>query len=156
MPSSWNGIGTMYRSFGTPDQEGWMMATVWSTFLYIPIAPLRRERVRILRDVSSSYREFEVAGTTPLSFSEVMKTYFFSWIFVPIFVGWPFALALYLQASAPRLEDEAANPFEPPWWSVAIPMLSTVVLAWLSVTREGRRFEDSMRARGQQSRIPHQ
>lgn len=45
MPSSINGIGTMYYGRALPRPDGSIVRTVWITVFYIPLIPLGSHRV---------------------------------------------------------------------------------------------------------------
>ncbi len=158
MPSSWNGTGTSYLALGEPDDEGWMPATVWLTFFFLPILPLRRVKVRLLREQYSSMglssnesQELQIAEILPFSLLEVIKTYFFGWIFVPVVVLWPIVLAVYLGISSPRDPDQPATRPEPPWWLIAISVASMVVVIWFTMNHRSRRLRASLQAATQRA-----
>jgi len=142
----------MYRSFGRPEGEGWMTATIWLTFVYLPLLPLRRERVRLLRDEYSSWgvqasasQQFQIAGNSPISFLDVVKTYVFGWVLFPVLLVWPIILAVYLGSLTGRRE-------EAPWWPFALMMGSLVVALFVTMEVKRRRFQESMQAAEEERR----
>ncbi len=46
-PWAFNGFGLQYLDHGERDHEGWSTATLWLTAAHAPIAPVRRERIRL-------------------------------------------------------------------------------------------------------------
>lgn len=92
-----NGIGTMYlgaRPTGVPDERH---ATLWFTFFFAPLIPLRRVRVRLLphKGDGFSVRELERTALVP---SELLRTWAFSLVFVPVVAALLFALVPLVQA----------------------------------------------------------
>jgi hypothetical protein len=167
-----NGLGTMRydwqrRSEGTAD------ATLWFVIFFLPIAPLRREQVRVVgsgiqpTDFLSLLAAFggagkgfqttiEVLGPAESPGWRILKTYVLGWIGVPLLtlVG-PALLIIGAVTLLGRLGIQI-----PTWISDAAPALGLAgivwvacVVAWILDYAAGRRHVDSgdQRRRGTKS-----
>jgi hypothetical protein len=109
--STLNGFGTM-RYDWSHQADGTAEATLWFVLGFLPIVPLKRQRLRIISadpktptaaDIGLSAigftqafgTEFEVIGSTPLRLWGVLRTYVRGFVVtpvlafgVPVFVGW--------------------------------------------------------------------
>jgi hypothetical protein len=74
-----NGIGTAYLGFSEKDEEGAVQSTLWFTFLYLLLVPLRSERLRIA-DLRLDGMEYTPLERRPLQMREVLRTYLGYWI----------------------------------------------------------------------------
>lgn len=81
-----NGIGTTMLGFTDADQDGNCFATMWFTFLYIPILPLKRLKIHRVDEIS--FLEIE---RTPIVLNEVLLTYIKTPI-IGFIIFWPFLL----------------------------------------------------------------
>jgi hypothetical protein len=89
-----NGIGTTLLHNSRPDAGGRFFATRW-LMIVLPIAPLGRYYLRQGRSYDSgglftvrSTTEYEFHGRSRLRVSEVVRTYVFWWLVLPVvFVG---------------------------------------------------------------------
>jgi hypothetical protein len=86
--STLNGIGTRFNAVSQPDEQGNVHATHWFTFLYLPLVP--RWRAEIKREVTLPLKTFnyQIIQKLPLDRNEILKTYFYGWILIPLlFIG---------------------------------------------------------------------
>jgi hypothetical protein len=87
--STLNGIGIRFNRVSRPDNKGHVKATMWVTFLYLPIIPLWKAEV--IRENSLPLREFKyrVIHKLPLDVKEILITYLYGWILIPILMFGP-------------------------------------------------------------------
>lgn len=93
MMMRFNGIGTTLLGVGPQDNDGVADATVWFTFLWLPIIPLQRYKVKFL----GSKRErvtFNLLEKESLVASEVLKTYVLGLVAVPLITLGPIVIAI--------------------------------------------------------------
>lgn len=104
-----NGIGTRFNGFSSVDSDGKCTATNWFTLFYIPVLPLWRAEIK--REMHLPLKEFkyEVIRKTSLEKDEIVMTYFYGWILIPISLLLPFFFLipevtdmLGIQQPAPR------------------------------------------------------
>ncbi len=116
MPSSHNGTGTIYYGRSDETDDGSYVATVWFAILFLPIVPLRSERIRLLSEhaIPGSFtrRRLLVLGRVPLDWPKVWKTYLVGWSIL----GWYISL-IFLFAPLNRLCGDGSGPW--------------IVIAWL-------------------------
>jgi len=111
--SCFNGIGT--RLLGWKHHpDGTATATTWFTILYAPIFPGSRYRLvspsvdeepkisagqiaQAFLPIKRLYTEYEFIEAMPLSGQEVLRTYLFAYIWLPIILFMPLAAIFYLQ-----------------------------------------------------------
>lgn len=88
-----NGTGTTLLGISPMDSSGVATATRWITFLYLPVVPLARYRVHFLPNKGRgfSYQELERLG---LNGREILTTYLFFWLVIPLVLLAPFVLAI--------------------------------------------------------------
>lgn len=93
-----NGIG--FRLIGrvnAPEQgEKLCFATVWFSFLYLPLFPIRRILVRA--EYTLNQLQYSIIKKTPLVLREVLVTYLWGWILLPLFIFWPIITGMTIQA----------------------------------------------------------
>jgi hypothetical protein len=83
-----NGIGTLYYGW-KPLPDGSAEATCWFVVAFLPVLPLRRERIQLFSATPSDARlpiaqgAGHVIERLPLSWSSVLKTYFMGYVVVP-------------------------------------------------------------------------
>ena len=86
--STLNGIGTRFYDFSRPDEEGNCKVTLWISFMYLPLVPLKT--VIIKREVTKPHIfQYNVVGKAKIELFGILKTYFFSWIVMPLLLAWP-------------------------------------------------------------------
>lgn len=86
-----NGVGLRYLGLVPTEKTSEVLATVWFTFLYLPILPLRRERLML---VGQREFRFHVIERVTLDWNDVARTYVFGWILLPLLVLWPLPIAV--------------------------------------------------------------
>ncbi|MCB8945715.1 MAG: hypothetical protein H6658_18355 [Ardenticatenaceae bacterium] len=88
-----NGVGTTFLGISPMDETGVATATWWFTFLYLPLLPLGRRRVRFLphKGTGFSYQELE---RLPLNGREIALTYLTGWLLFPLLMLGPMALSI--------------------------------------------------------------
>lgn len=83
-----NGTGTTFLGISAADEKGESLATLWITFLFFPIFPIRRQRVIFLEQKGSGYT-YAILGDLPLDLSSVTKTYAYCWLLIPFLAASP-------------------------------------------------------------------
>lgn len=78
-----NGVGTTLLGVSEAAPDGTKTATVWFTFLFLPIIPLRRLRVAFVPQEGSGFAFVEVERTQ-LSVPEILQTLLFCYIVIPV------------------------------------------------------------------------
>jgi hypothetical protein len=83
--------GTGFTHLGPTAQDGEnrCAATVWLTLFFLPLFPIRRERLELGRYVGDDGYRFTVLERTKLAPGEIVKTLLFSWVLVPAAVLLP-------------------------------------------------------------------
>ena len=114
-----NGIGSAYLGFGPRDADDRRTATLWFTFFYLPVKPLRRHVLR-LHPRRSSGQAVEPLDETPLDRSEIRRTRLYGFLLFPLLILWPVPFAV---AAVGPLEEGNA-----PWWAAPAILLAVV---WL-------------------------
>jgi hypothetical protein len=83
MPRSGNGIGTVYFGRSLDAEDGSYVTTVWFVLFFLPILPLRSERVLPLSQFTNgaghTRTRYSVISRVPLVWSEVLKSYLVGW-----------------------------------------------------------------------------
>ena len=83
MPRSGNGIGTVYYGRSSEAEDGSYVTTVWAVFLFLPLFPLRSERVLPVSEFSNGagagWTRFTIVGRVPLDWREIRKSYVVGW-----------------------------------------------------------------------------
>jgi hypothetical protein len=127
-----NGIGTTFLGISPMDEDGVATATLWFTFVYLPLVPLKRQRVRFLpqKGTGFSYQELE---RLPWNGREIVLTYLTGWVLFPLLIFAPLALAVTEVWQALGL---------PPSWQIpymVVAIIWVIVLVWkLSDWHEAR------------------
>jgi hypothetical protein len=88
-----NGIGTAYLGLGPRDGTDCRCATLWFTFLFLPVKPLRRHRLRLTR--TSHGVVVEPIAETPLVPIEICRTRLYGFLIFPLLIAWPLPLAIF-------------------------------------------------------------
>jgi hypothetical protein len=132
------GIGTMWLGASRRDSEDRRFATLWFTFLFAPIVPLRRSLLRLLPHRGSGFSCQELARG-PLVAGEVVKTLLFSWIFVPVVAVGPSVPAV----EELRLKLGIPQSWQIPWIAIGIVWLA--VFVWKLADWHERRFRPDRR-----------
>ncbi|MFE7464553.1 hypothetical protein ACFU6R_10645 [Streptomyces sp. NPDC057499] len=94
---TFNGFGRTMLGKTKPDAAGACFATRWFTMLMLPIRPLGRYYIKegetvsasAGRGASTSTTEYVFLGEADLRASEVIQTYLFFWIVIPLVVAGP-------------------------------------------------------------------
>lgn len=88
-----NGIGTTFLGISVPDKNGISTATNWFTFLWLPIFPFSRVKVRFLPHTGSGF-SYQLISHEKLVFKEIIKTYLFCWMLFPLAIFGPAVLTI--------------------------------------------------------------
>lgn len=83
-----NGIGITFLGISKQDENGIATATAWFTFVYLPIFPISRSKVRFLPHRGNGF-SYELISKEKLVLKEILKTYLFGWILYPIIIAFP-------------------------------------------------------------------
>ncbi len=82
-----NGIGVAYLGLEPRRPDGSFWATRWFTFIYLPLIPLGRQRLRVVEQGQDLLiQELE---DSRLKGASILKTLVFCWLIVPGLVGTP-------------------------------------------------------------------
>ena len=85
-----NGIGFIH--LGAQHQsDRIVLATLWFSFLFLPVIPVRREQLEVLPSTGSGYA-FRVLAKLPLDAAAIIKTLTLYWVVLPLAVGLPVPL----------------------------------------------------------------
>ena len=85
MPRMSNGIGTRYLGASDRHDDGSFVTTEWFVLFYVPLLPLKSQRVVYIGDYSSggqSIQSYSVREPAPLDKRLVGIVY--AWLFVPL------------------------------------------------------------------------
>lgn len=127
-PVSINGTGTKFYGISLPDAEGKSTATLWVTFLFLPLVPLKR--VTIKRQLTDP-RRFVYTEVARENFStkEILMTYLFGWIITPLAWFGPLVLCIREVASAIGIPTEGDST---PLWTgmIVFAILWLIVFTW--------------------------
>lgn len=88
-----NGIGTWLLGVEKTDQPGIYTATNWITVLFLPLIPLARHRIKPTR-MQRGHMSYEILSKEKLNALEVLRTYLFGWILIPLLGFAPIVLAV--------------------------------------------------------------
>lgn len=123
--ASVNGVGTGFRSW-SHNEDGTSEAIVWFCILYIPVFPIAQYRLVIVSDLENEAKisagqiaqglspvkrlstEYSILGKCRIDANKVMKTYFFSYLLMPIFLILPFFLLGKLTVAAKESYGESS------------------------------------------------
>ncbi len=127
-----NGIGVTFLSISEMDEQNVATATMWFTFLYLPVAPLYRCQVRFLPSDGGGF-SYEKLERVSLNGREVAETYLYGWLLYPLAILGPMAIAVIEVWEALNLPESWHIPY-----AVAT-IIWLVVWAWkLSDWHEAR------------------
>ncbi len=87
-----NGIGTTLLGISKPDEEGISTATNWFTFVFLPIFPIGRMRVKFLPHTGSGF-SYQIISNEKLVLAEMLKTLLYCWVLIPLVGFAPLILA---------------------------------------------------------------
>ena len=91
--STINGIGTKFYGISGLDNGGCSTATKWVTFLFFPIIPLYKEKIK--RTITKPYEfQYEIIAREKLSFTEIIQTYIWWWCIIPLSLFRPLLLCI--------------------------------------------------------------
>lgn len=113
-----SGIGTTLLGIGKQDDKNIAAATLWFTFIFLPLFPLGTRRIQFFphRWAGFAYKEIK---RLPLDVVGVIKSYLFGWIVFPaLFLG-PVVIAIQ--------EIWTALGLPPRWHGIYI----FAVIAWM-------------------------
>ncbi len=88
-----NGIGTKFNGFQNSSAEGISEVTLWITFFYFPIIPLKAYTIKRHATDMREFR-YDVLEKKSLQLKSVLITYFYGWIVTPILWFWPMPFAV--------------------------------------------------------------
>lgn len=90
-----NGTGVRFYGYADRGPGGDVVATKWFSLFYLPLLPLRRLRIRPTRyaRAGASDMEFEVLAEERPRLREVLATYAWCWVGLPVAFGGPFVAA---------------------------------------------------------------
>lgn len=83
MPRSINGIGTVHFGRAEQTDDGTYVATLWVVFLFLPLFPLRSERLLLLSEFNNGFGHrrvrYSVIERVPLHQGQIIRTYLAGW-----------------------------------------------------------------------------
>ncbi len=106
--STLNGIGSRFNGVSQLNQHGNVHATLWFTFLYLPLIPLWKAEIK--REITLPLKEFnyQIIQKLPLDRNEILKTYFYGWILVPLLLLGPILFLI------PEIHEQLGIASPPP------------------------------------------
>jgi hypothetical protein len=122
-----NGIGTTFLGVSDMDKNDVATATLWFTFLFFPVIPLRRYRVQFLPSTGSGYA-YQILGEEAHSLPEILKTYISGWLLAPLLIFGPMVLAIRENWEALKLPESVYTPyifFSIAWFVVTFLVVTT-------------------------------
>ena len=143
--STLNGVGTLYYDWQS-NSDGTANATKWFVVFFLPVVPMRRERVRVLSteikrsgvldtllaltgNGSGFETRIEVLGQVPNSAGRILKTYLWAYIGVPMIAFFiPIMLMVALTFLVAALGAEVQ-----PIMNVVFPILGILQCIWIGV-----------------------
>lgn len=128
-----SGIGTTLLGVRPSDVESESTATEWFTFIYLPLVPLARYRLRFLPHTGSGF-SYEILAREPIHAREVLTTYLNGWILTPIVLFSPLVLAVREVWSAIGLPESLYIPF------VVLAILWLIVALWILLDRHEAKY----------------
>lgn len=105
-----NGIGVTLLGVSEYDNDGNCTATVWFTFIYLPLIPLRRLKVRFAEHKGSGF-SYSIISRENLRISEILRTLLFGWVLFPLVIFGPGVLVQDSVWQAIGLPDFIHIPF---------------------------------------------
>ncbi|GAB5517639.1 MAG: hypothetical protein Rhob2KO_53640 [Rhodopirellula baltica] len=143
--STLNGVGTLYYDWKSND-DGTANATRWFVVFFLPVLPIRRERVRVgntevkrsgvldtilaaTGNGSGFETEIEVLERAPNSLFRILKTYLLAYVGVPMatFVL-PVAILLGLMMLTDALGFDVQNVMR-----ILVPVFGILVCLWIGI-----------------------
>ncbi len=91
---SFNGTGIKFLGYSALDEKEHCTATSWIVFLWFPIYPLRRYKLEM--KAGDEGRMFAVIDQTPKENKEIVQTYLWGWLLVPLVVLGPLVTLAFL------------------------------------------------------------
>ena len=88
---SLNGIGLRFLSFTPLDEHNCCYVTVWVTFLFFPLFPLKRLYISRERTHFTDF-EYRVLSKDRLRTKEILTTYLYGYILIPLFSVGPLVI----------------------------------------------------------------
>lgn len=124
-----NGIGAIYYGYYQRCPDGSRWATLWITFLYLPLVPLHRKRllrIGVGRDVI--VQPFE---KSPLRLAEILKTYLLGWLVLSVITFGPGVFAVIEVWQAVGLQALTQRWFGPEGGETAYNIYIGFAIVWL-------------------------
>ena len=118
-----NGIGPVHLGAEARRPDGTRWATLWFTALFLPVIPIRRERLELLDHRGTGYA-FRVVERGPHAWARIARTFAFGWLLVPLLVGAPLTL-LVSEVWRDRLGFDASTQ------NIAIGAWIVWLIAWV-------------------------
>jgi hypothetical protein len=89
-----NGIGTWFLGVTSAASDPQLRhATSWVTFLWLPLFPLARYTIRPLK-VRANHMQYQIVTREKIMWSEVLRTYLFGLLLMPLLVLGPAILSI--------------------------------------------------------------
>jgi hypothetical protein len=124
-----NGIGTRFNGFSKPDEEGKVTATMWFTFFYLPVLPLSKQE--FIREITPSNEfRYRVISKQPLQAKEILMTYLFGWIIIPVLWFGPCILCIREIADKIGIPPAAEKGFGVYELLMTVSIIYVVIFVW--------------------------
>lgn len=91
MAGRFNGCGVWFLGIQHTPEKGVVYATFWLTFLFLPVFPLQRAKLRF-----SDAQRYTALEKTPLNPGEILQTYLYGWLLFPLLILGPTFVGLAL------------------------------------------------------------
>ena len=121
--STLNGIGTTLLGISPQNEQSEATATRWFTFFYLPIVPLKRYTVRFLPHKGSGF-SYYILANEPLNWREVVLTYLYGWLLMPLLIFWPIPLVVREVWLAMGLPESLNLPF------IFVAIVWVIIVIW--------------------------
>jgi hypothetical protein len=128
-----SGIGTTLLGVSSMDAESIATATEWFTFIYLPIIPLNRYRVRFLPHKGSGY-SYEILDREPVNAREVLKTYLLGWVLTPVVLFGTLMLGLEEVFSSIGLPESWQMPI------IIFGIVWVIVAVWIMLDKHEAKY----------------
>lgn len=143
--STFNGVGTLYYDWQS-NGDGTANATKWFVVFFLPVIPIQRERLRVLRTEKKQVgiletvvaltgngtgfeATIEVLGNVPISFGRILRTYLFAYLGIPTIT---FMLPILLLVALMLLIEYLGMNVQQ-FMSVAFPIFGILLCIWVGV-----------------------
>jgi len=121
---TFNGIGFRYLNASSVDEDGCYMADKWFTFLYLPILPLKRMKMK--RAITkSNTSQIDFISESKIDSLAKIKTLALGWFIYPAIIFWPLPMVVIEVYTALGLPENMHS------WAFAFAIIYMLVAVWI-------------------------